>query len=225
MSDILLVEEKIDDSVRLLNKVSNLSPEIRIAKIIDNKKELIENLSNNDILIIDYEIFKKLLRNEILRIRNYMKYVVIIYDKTVDVPTNIKHCLYVDKKDVISFFMNIIRNIDENVKEIIRKELQYLGYNLSYCGTKYLIDSIYYAYKEGEFFDGNLTRKIYPIVAKKYSKTCNNIKCNITRATDMMFYECEEIKLLKYLKFQVISKPGTKLIIEAILNKINSEKE
>ena len=100
-----------------------------------------------------------------------------------------------------------------------------MGYNLSYCGTKYLIDSIYYAYKEGEFFDGNLTRKIYPIVARKYSKTCNNIKCNITRATDMMFYECEETKLLKYLKFQVISKPGTKLIIEAILNKINLEKE
>lgn len=41
----------------------------------------------------------------------------------------------------------------------------------------------------------------------------------------MMFYECEETKLLKYLKFQVISKPGTKLIIEAILNKINLEKE
>ena len=40
MLDILLVEEKIDDSVRLLNKVSNLSPEIRIAKIIDNKKEM-----------------------------------------------------------------------------------------------------------------------------------------------------------------------------------------
>ncbi len=225
MLDILLVEEKIDDSVRLLNKVSNLSPEIRIAKIIDNKKELIENLSNNAILIIDYKIFKKLLRNEFLRIRNYMKYVVIIYDKTVDVSTNIKHCLYVDKKDVISFFMNLIRNIDENVKDVIRKELQYLGYNLSYYGTKYLIDCIYYAYKEGEFFDGNLTRKIYPIVAKKYSKTCNNIKCNITRATDMMFYECEETKLLKYLKFQVISKPGTKLIIEAILNKINLEKE
>lgn len=107
MLDILLVEEKIDDSVRLLNKVSNLSPEIRIAKIIDNKKELIENLSNNAILIIDYKIFKKLLRNEFLRIRNYMKYVVIIYDKAVDVSTNIKHCLYVDKKDVISFFYEL----------------------------------------------------------------------------------------------------------------------
>lgn len=77
MLDILLVEEKIDDSGRLLNKVSNLSPEIRIAKIIDNKKGLIESLSNNDILIIDYKIFKKLLRNEFLRIRNYMKFYVI----------------------------------------------------------------------------------------------------------------------------------------------------
>lgn len=107
-------------------------------------------------------------------------------------------------------------NVDIVKNEIV-KELKKLNYNFSYIGTKYLISSVLVSYKlKKDEYD--LEHEIYPIVAKEYNKSINNIKCNITNATDKMYYDCEEKTLIKYINSN--SKPGPKKIICAVLKKI-----
>lgn len=145
-------------------------------------------------------------------------------------------------KEVISNFtyLNKIDNSDEIVSKItkflnnsmmncdlkleIKSELRYLGYNPKYYGTKYLLEAIYILIENEIYnYNGNLEKKIYPIIAKKYGKTVNSIKCNIINATDIMIYECEEEKLLEYLGYYDFSKPGPKKIIESIILKISKK--
>ena len=110
---------------------------------------------------------------------------------------------------------------DAIVIKAIKDELKYLGYNPKYYGTKYLIDVIYILFKSNdEYYDDNLKKTVYPIIAKKYKRSVLNIKCNIINATDIMVYECEEKKLIQYLGYYEYVKPGPKKIIEAILNKL-----
>ena len=134
---------------------------------------------------------------------------------------------YINKTDssdeIILKITNFLNNsmLNYNLKAEIERELKYLGYNPKYYGTKYLLDTIYILI-ENHLFDckDNLEKEIYPIIAKKYGKTINSIKCNIINATDIMVYECEEEKLLEYLGYYDFSKPGPKKIIESIIVKI-----
>lgn len=83
-----------------------------------------------------------------------------------------------------------------------------------------MIETIYLLYISEDYYDDNLEKDIYPIVAEKYGKTAHNIKCNIINATNMMTLECEEEKIMNYLKFNAPYKPGPKTIIFEILNRI-----
>lgn len=103
------------------------------------------------------------------------------------------------------------------VKNKIEKELKKLNYNFSYKGTEYLVYSIIVAYNLNED-SYDLEHEIYPIVAKEYNESINNIKCNITNATDKMYYDCEEKTLFEYINSN--SKPGPKKIIYAVLQTI-----
>mgnify|MGYP003571396008 CR=1 FL=1 len=112
---------------------------------------------------------------------------------------------------------------EQQVKIMIQKELRYLGYNPKYYGTKYMMDAIFILYCYGNDIDNNLSKYVYPIISKKYNKTMQNIRCNMINATDLMILECEEIRLMRYLKYFNYSKPGPKKIIEAVLNRINKK--
>lgn len=111
---------------------------------------------------------------------------------------------------------------DEEIKNYIRKELGYLGYNPKYYGTQYIMEAIYILYNRSKNidYDSNLIKSVYPVIAKKYNKDAFNIKCNIVNATDMMVCECEEEKLIEYLGYYYFVKPGPKKIIETVLNKL-----
>ena len=123
---------------------------------------------------------------------------------------------------ITKFLNNSMMNCD--LKLEIKSELRYLGYNPKYYGTKYLLEAIYILIENEIYnYNGNLEKKIYPIIAKKYGKTVNSIKCNIINATDIMIYECEEEKLLEYLGYYDFSKPGPKKIIESIILKISKK--
>ena len=112
---------------------------------------------------------------------------------------------------------------EQLIRRVIKDELKYLGYNPKYYGTEYLIEAIYILYTNGIDGDDNLKKVVYPIIAKKYNKTIQNIKCNIINSTNMMVYECEENKLLEYLGFFDYYKPGPKKIIEAVLGNLDDK--
>lgn len=116
-------------------------------------------------------------------------------------------------------------NKENLIKDAINEELKYLGYNPGYYGTQYLIDAIYILYendKDGKY-NYNLNEMVYPILAKKYRKTIQNIKCNIVNSTNIMVCECEEKKLLEYLGYFDYVKPSPKKIIETVINKLNEK--
>lgn len=121
------------------------------------------------------------------------------------------------EQDKNSFKKNLRENI---IKSKIIDELIYLGYNLLHKGSKYLVESIYIIYTLGTSYEYDLEIDIYPLVSQKYGTSWNNVKSAIRYATDIMYYNNEEIKMNEYLKKYNFSKFGASVIILAILDKI-----
>lgn len=57
---------------------------------------------------------------------------------------------------------------NKGVMDYIKEELNYLGYNPKYYGTKYLEEVIYILYNNENI--NNLQKEVYPIIARKYNK-------------------------------------------------------
>ena len=162
------------------------------------------------------------------KFKNFEDKIIILNNTENDLVTN--NIPQISKFESVENINKIIFNLlnkisykERYIRNIISQELNYLGYSPKYYGTKYLCESIYIIYKNEEELSDNLEKIIYPIVAKKYRKTIQNIKCNIINATDIMICECEEQKLMKYLGYYNYVKPGPKKIIEAVLSKIKEK--
>lgn len=220
---LLLVKEKNKNCIELMNKIHLLNRNIRISQVLSNINECLTIVreQNISIIIIEYNIFKQINSIDLTYIESQTKELIILTEGTLKIKCD---------KFIISTIEKLVENVkrvltklknEKYIRDIIIKDLKYLGYNLSYCGTKYLVDLICYTYMNFNMYDEKSLIKTYPIIAKKYNKTTNNIKCNITRATSIMFYECEENKLNKYLGTCILPKTGSKIIVHTILNKLN----
>lgn len=111
----------------------------------------------------------------------------------------------------------------ENENELklkIMKTLQYLGYSQKHQGTYYLSDAIWEIYHSPDPLFFNLIKGVYPIIAKKYNKTVNNVKSSINKSTENMYYECDIVKLKSFFHFCYDTKPTVKTVIFAVLNKL-----
>jgi hypothetical protein len=227
MINILLIKKNPVESINIMNTINAIGSDFKIYKIIDNKDDLnIIYEYKTDIIIIEYKIFEEFKFNEISKISKIIKYMIIISDDNFNKSFNNKY-FFCSLKDLSITINKIIKNIpnfnicDEKIlKDKIINELKYLGYNFSYCGTKYLIEIIYYIYNNYNDFDEIYIQDIYPFISNKYNKSINTIKCDITRANSMMFIDCEESKIIKYLGCCSIPKSGSKLVIQSILQKI-----
>ncbi len=112
---------------------------------------------------------------------------------------------------------------DNNLEEKIRNEVMYLGYNISYLGTKYLIQTIKFIASHPNENLQKLEKNVYPVIANKYKDSVYNVKANINRANNAMYYECEIKKLIKYFCLETDKKPTVKMVINTILNKISND--
>lgn len=218
MINILIVIEDINYSRIMLNVLNKLSNNLRFCAIASNEEETIIALKNHniDIILLDVKLDSKIryiLKNNkcsifFFKTKNYnVRYFDIDY-KTLTI------------SELIAKFEKYKRLKDIQIqlkKERIQKELEYLGYNPNYNGTKYLMESIYILSSIDLDDNYNLEKEIYPIVAQKYNKSVHNIKCNIIHSTDIMVYDCQEEKLNKYMGFFCYSKPGPKKIMYSVL--------
>ena len=109
---------------------------------------------------------------------------------------------------------------ENELKLKITQTLQYLGYSLKHQGTYYLSDAIWEIYQSSDPLFFNLIKGIYPIIAKKYNKTVNNVKSSINKSTENMYYECDVEKLKDFFHFCYDTKPTVKIVIFAVLNKL-----
>lgn len=111
-------------------------------------------------------------------------------------------------------------NTPEDIRYRITNELKKLKYSLSHVGTQYLVDTIEYILFNGDNLIVNLSKNVYPIIAKHYNQKCNNIKISIVRATEAMYYNCQESYLIEYFNLDKVSKPKIKTVIQTVVSKV-----
>ena len=239
MLNMLIVEDNPEQCKQIANTISQRIKNVKLYSYLHTIQETLELINNGEIdfLLLDLKlpdgsgakIIQYLEHNNILK---YQKSIIIVSGQ-YEMIAKVIHSKYifdiiykpVNFEKLILSINNLISlkeinsNLD-NLKSKIIAELEQLHYNISHNGTRYLIDAILQVYLMGEDKD-NLNKDIYPIIAHKYNTTINNVKCDILKASNVSFYECENNKFQKYFNLVNTYKPNTKTIIYTILNKIN----
>ena len=225
--NMLIADRNLNHVKDIINNVISKNKNIKLSKIINSEGEINE-LENSDVMLLNTNLDLSKILKSIKNIENYYNSILVrtpsfknvediignkmIYDYIID-GTNSREISYKISKMIET------KDKDNKRKEII-KELKYIGYNLEYVGTNYLADTILEIYSSKEQMRDNLQKEIYPIISQKYNKTVHNIKCNINRATDCMYYECDSERLKKYFGFYDDTKPTAKIVAFTVLNKI-----
>lgn len=239
MVNVLVIEDNFYYSKNLINAISDSNSLMRLYKICTDGKEaisIIKNESNKiDIILLDLQlpsyngidILKYIQSNNLIKYKNS----IIVISSHVNLITQIRNnpylYTYIDK---ISGFDNVLSKINklieikklekDSLEHRICKELETINYNFSYMGTKYLLETILLLYKEKNWEDIKLEKKIYPILSKKHHKTVNNIKTNIINATELMYCSNDSNMINKYFRFYDNEKPTPKLVISTIIDKL-----
>lgn len=245
MLNILIADSNIDYAINLMSHINSLSDNIRVINITLDGRETLNFLNdvNNsvDIVLLDYntpmynamEILDKISEKQQ---NKYQKSFIItsdnpkVIEKLNSTNNNLIYtCLSreLDVSEIVSYINDVIvcKRLQDNVNSLrpsIQSELLYLGYDFSHKGTQYLLDIINMIYLRGESLLENLNKLVYPVIARKYHQSCNNIKCNVIRSTEYMYYNCDEKKLLEYFSFCEPAKPNMKTVINAVITRINT---
>lgn len=236
--NVLLVENNMDYGRQLINILARKNKDFRLCGITNEREEVIFILNNIciDILLIDMPLKEF---SEIIDLMDTKKSVIVLLDEKSKLQKSnyfFNNINYIVKSNSIMEDVNNINplfiskntiqfcKLSENEKlkvlEKINEELNTLGYNLELLGSKYLVEIIYTLYLAIDYYNYNLEKDIYPIIAKKYGKSVNNIKTNIKNANEIMYFDNDEKKIMNYLETQKKSKPHTKQVIKAVLKKI-----
>lgn len=239
MLNILIIEDNVIQCKQLINNISNLISNIKVSNISFTGKEALRILStsNIDIILLDMILpdMSGLQILEFIEENNLNKYLnsTIIISSNIHLYSHLINNPYICTSISKPINWNILKDIlshlieekneaynNNNLKCKINKELNYLNYNLAHVGTHYLCDCIYeiYIYHNKNTF--NLSKNIYPIIAKKNNTNVTNIKCNIFQASVNSYYECDENRMQNYFGKKFYSKPKTKDIIYTVLEHI-----
>lgn len=235
MFNVLMVEQNAEYATELINAITQSEKRIRIHTIASNSRQALDTLARFEIDIILLDLRKEENKHFIKHIyqSSYEKYkesIIVIASGLDEIMEIVNHPFVYgylvkpfEKKELLKKVDELVsikeKEKDEIiVREKIIKELTYLRYNFSYHGTRYLSDTILTLFKRKNYYCDNLKNDIYPIVAQKYGKSVNNIKCNILSATNNMFCECETEKIKRY--FCTTDKPKPKTVIYTILNRL-----
>jgi len=117
--------------------------------------------------------------------------------------------------------VNEHKNIPDTtcIRNKIINELQTIGFNIAHKGTHYLAESVVLM-ATTEKNNENLSKYIYPKVSEIFKKDLNNIKCNITSATEAACKNITDDILKNYFKLSARIKPTTKMIIYTVLRRL-----
>ncbi len=238
MINILIVEDNIRYAVNLMNYINNYNKDIKVCNIAKNGKETLEILNNKnniDVILLDYKMPFYNGQQILEKINEKDKYdnSIIIISGEAESFVKLRTCKMVYsilyKTAGLDKICEDINNLLENKEfikknnlynEKIKKEILYLGYNISHKGTQYLIKAIEYIALNPDKELAKLEKNVYPIISKRYNTSVHNVKCRINRATTEMYYNCEVEKLKKYFNFCIDSKPRVKTVIDTIISKL-----
>lgn len=174
-----------------------------------------------NIFVVEKDTFQ---RKKILNWFNKFNNNLKVSEINSDVTLLKKECLEL-------FFLNIDTKEENNIYEIseedkdeiinkIKLELKKLSFRESYRGFKYLVECIYEVYILKDFYNVNLSKEIFPKIAKKYNKSIECVHSNIKQAMKIMYYDCDKNTLMEYFKYVEEEKPKLKELIERIIEHI-----
>lgn len=245
MVNMLIANKDILKLKNLVNNVISESENIRVIKMTTDGEETLKALHEEkiDVALIDIDLptitgidILKKLEKEKLKEQDDEKKELRYKDSIMIIIKEFK-----DAQDIIgsdNIFDYVIQNTSDNEllyklermvkqkdkeqnRKRIMKELKYIGYNMEYVGTNYLTETILQMHMSKDGSMENFQKQVYPIVSKMYNKSVHNIKCNINRATECMYYECDSERLKDYFGFFDDTKPTAKTVAYTVLNKIS----
>lgn len=238
MINVLIAEDNLYYATNLMNSINKRNEDIKVCGIAKNGKEALEllNSSNHiDVILLDLKMPLCSGKEVLQKIMNKDKYedscIVISGELSLIKELNnnsMINCVIRKNTSIeeIILKLNEILKQKEKMKKqrMLRREIMdeliYLGYDISYKGTRYLIETIEYIAENQNKDIDNLEKYVYPIISKKYNDSVHNIKCNINRANNNMYYDCKIERIKEYFHFDSDVKPKIKTVINTILNKI-----
>jgi hypothetical protein len=237
MYNILIIGENLFETCCLVKKIMEEQKNVNLFNnIFSNYIDAIQLIKSNipDIILIILKNYDEINNIDIIKyinINHLTKYKesIVVYIEDGIIPANAIRNSY-----ILSYINNInqINDIifNKNKEKIMKKqdvlkriqlEMKKLNFKFSYIGTKYMLECIFEIYLNKDYENINLNRDIYPIIAKRYNTSINNIKSNITQSYIRMIYDCSIDTLEDYLKIYVGKQnPKKKEVINAILRNV-----
>lgn len=226
----LIISNNLEHLVYIFNTINKID-NLKIICIATNNVEILSALKKTqfNLILFDYSLLD-LTENTILNeIYDNTSNIVAIFEKSISDKKNITSSIFLESVDINSTFLycnlnNIVTKLSKSfetdrVEQYIINELLSIGFDFKYKGTKYLLETILYIYKNKrlELLE-NLEENVYKYVANINNKSILNVKTNIIRSTSNM-YSYQDKKLIeKY--FSINYKPTPKTIITTIIMKL-----
>lgn len=234
---VLLIENNKMKCKEIINGIANNNLNIRIYSIAYTGKEAINLIREQkvDLILMDTDIpdikcdkILKVMTTE--NIEKYKNSIILLTNfsekQKIDNYLNneyIYDCLF-DKIDIDIINKLLRKFYYQKDKDIIinkvHNELEKLHFKFSYNGTKYLIECIYEIYIRSDKYGINLSKDIFPVIARKNNTSINTIHCNIKQSVNSMYYDCDERILNEYFKSYEAEKPKLKELIIRIVDKL-----
>lgn len=236
MYNLMIIERNPKELDKIVNSICDKFQNIRVCHISYDDKKVLNILEKNiiDFILLDCKTneindlkFVNYIQNK--KLEQYKKSIIVKLDKTINLNDfNENRYIFSYTSDINTMYKDIRKLVFEQkenhkfkrIKNKIKEQLTYLRYNYSHSGTRYIEETILEIYKDRYNFDGNLSKNIYPIIAKKHNKTVDTIYGNIKQATNYMLLECNKDRIMNYLGYGDYVKPKIQDIIFAILNKM-----
>lgn len=239
MLNLLIIEDNVEQLKNVTNLIASNFSQIRIYNIAFDGESTLDLIKsyNIDIILLDLKLIGMFGVDiiDFIEKENLYKYKnsIIVFSGETDLLKKVLYSQYlfsyILKGNGYNQLLNELKLLiefkenDTYIQEVNNKidiELKYLNFNFSYCGTKYLRETIIELFKIKDSFDGNLEKNIYPIIAKKYNKKVNTIYCNIKQAINCMLLDCKKDVIKNYFSYSYYYKPKIRDIIYTILNKL-----
>lgn len=204
----LIISNNLEYLVYIFNTINKID-NLKIICIATNNVEILSALKKTqfNLILFDYSLLD-LTENTILNeIYDNTSNIVAIFEKSISDKKNITSSIFLESVNINSTFLysnlnNIVTKISKSfetdrVEQYIINELLSIGFDFKYKGTKYLLETILYIYKNKrlELLE-NLEENVYKYVANINNKSILNVKTNIIRSTSNM-YSYQDKKLIE----------------------------
>lgn len=231
MVNLLIVENDKNICKDIINNVFFIQ-NIRISQVAYTVEEAIYIIKKYDInMIIVNESLPDMIIPKFITVINEvnsdaLKVIIILRKMQKNKVYNISSKIIVSmKSNPIDF--NVLRLkllqyssiIDKNILNYkICKELEKMNFKFRQYGTQYLIDTIYEVINNGNI-DINISKEIYPLVARKYNKSANTIHSGIKNT----FFSINRKLLKEYMNYYNENEIRLKDLIFTVAENVKNE--